>query len=112
MGEKWGDEMDGIWVCKPDGTIQCQNEPEITLAEARNRLALLVGEQNILEEKKHYIIVIWMCGRAAEFTRCSRDIFTCRHDTFLYSTISWDLPPSPTRQFGPLDIPAKHVKDV
>ena len=54
--------MDGIWVCKPDGTIQCQNEPEITLAEARNRLALLVGEQNILEEKKHYIIVIRMCG--------------------------------------------------
>lgn len=54
--------MDGIWVCKPDGTIQCQDAPEIPLDEARKRLALLVGGHNILDQKKHYIIVPLMCG--------------------------------------------------
>lgn len=50
------------WVCKADGRIQCQNNPEIPLAVMRLELAWLVGGANILSEKKIAVIVPDLCG--------------------------------------------------
>ena len=54
--------MPDIWVCKDDGTIQCQKNPEITLDDMRKRLARLIGEDNILDQEKRSRIVARMCG--------------------------------------------------
>ena len=51
-----------IWVCKDDGTIQCQENPEITLDEMRAELASLIGEANIIGQEKRSRIVIEVCG--------------------------------------------------
>ena len=53
----------GIWVCKFDGTIQCdEDSKEITLAEMRKDLASMIGEDNILDMKKQSGIMIKFCG--------------------------------------------------
>jgi hypothetical protein len=50
------------WVCKPDGRIQCQDDPEIPLDAMRAELEALIGAQNVLGAKKISVIVIQMCG--------------------------------------------------
>lgn len=54
--------MAGIWVCKFDGTIQCQNDPEIPLDVMRVQLAALIGAENILDEAKRYRLMPQLCG--------------------------------------------------
>jgi hypothetical protein len=55
--------MSNIWVCKPDGTIQCdEDSKEITLEEMRGELASFIGEDNILSMKKVSKPMIQLCG--------------------------------------------------
>jgi hypothetical protein len=54
--------MTGKWVCKPDGRIQCQDNPEIPLDTMRKQLAAIVGDDNILDQKKITVITPKMCG--------------------------------------------------
>ena len=54
--------MSDVWVCKPDGTIQCQANPPVALDEARKALAEIIGDKNILDQKKHWATVIAPCG--------------------------------------------------
>lgn len=55
--------MGNIWVCKPDGTIQCdEDSKEITLEEMRGELASLIGEENILSMRKNSKPMIQLCG--------------------------------------------------
>jgi hypothetical protein len=52
-----------IWICKPDGTIQC--EPDIagtSLQDARKELEAVIGAQHVLNGAKRSRIVIFMCG--------------------------------------------------
>lgn len=51
-----------VWVCKDDGTIQCQDNPEISLDEMRATLAGLIGDNNIIQQEKRSRIVIRLCG--------------------------------------------------
>ena len=52
-----------IWVCKADGTIQCdQDSKEITLEEMRKELASIIVEENILDMKKQSMNVTELCG--------------------------------------------------
>lgn len=53
------------WVCKNDGRIQCQDDPEVTLDEMRRELALIVGDANILGQAKKHVITPKMCGLPA-----------------------------------------------
>lgn len=55
--------MIDIWVCKLDGTIQCDSETkEITLEEMRLELVSIIGEDNILNMEKRSRIVPSACG--------------------------------------------------
>lgn len=55
--------MPNIWVCKFDGTIQCdEDSKEITLEEMRKQLAALIGDDNILDMKKSSRPMITLCG--------------------------------------------------
>jgi hypothetical protein len=55
--------MGNIWVCKPDGTIQCdEDSKEITLEEMREELASIIGDKNILGMKKTSRPMIQLCG--------------------------------------------------
>ena len=55
--------MSNIWVCKPDGTIQCdEDSKEITLEEMRGQLASLIGEDNIIGMRKISKPMIQLCG--------------------------------------------------
>ena len=61
--EKEDVEMGNVWVCKPDGTIQCdQNSREITLEEMREELSTIIGSENIINMEKRSHLVIQMCG--------------------------------------------------
>ena len=50
------------WVCKADGTIQCQGDPEIPLDVMRAQLAAIIGEREILQAEKRSHIVPDVCG--------------------------------------------------
>jgi hypothetical protein len=50
------------WVCKADGTIQCQENPEIPLDVMRAQLAAVIGDKEILRAEKRSHIVIRLCG--------------------------------------------------
>ncbi len=51
------------WVCKHDGTIQCDDSiPEISLGKMRKELASLIGEKEILNMAKKSIGMITLCG--------------------------------------------------
>jgi len=54
--------MNNIWVCKPDGTIQCGYAREITLEEMRIELAGLIGDSNIRNMEKRSRFVPAVCG--------------------------------------------------
>jgi hypothetical protein len=54
--------MNNIWVCKQDGTIQCEAAREITLEEMRRELAELIGDSNIIQMEKQSHIVAAVCG--------------------------------------------------
>ncbi|MBA4141754.1 MAG: hypothetical protein H0X43_01860 [Nitrosospira sp.] len=55
--------MTNIWVCKPDGTIQCdEDSKEITLEKMRDELASIIGEDNIVSMKKTSRPMIQLCG--------------------------------------------------
>ncbi|GAB1720466.1 MAG: hypothetical protein NTAFB09_21970 [Nitrosospira sp.] len=55
--------MPNVWVCKFDGTIQCdENSEEITLEQMRKQLALVIGEDNILNMRKSSRPMIDLCG--------------------------------------------------
>lgn len=55
--------MDDIWVCKFDGTIQCdEDSKEITLEEMHEQLAMIIGEENILGMEKRSVPMIDLCG--------------------------------------------------
>lgn len=55
--------MNNVWVCKSDGTIQCdKNSTEIILEEMRDELALIVGEDNIVSMEKRSYPMIQLCG--------------------------------------------------
>jgi hypothetical protein len=55
--------MSNVWVCKSDGTIQCdQDSKEITLEEMRKQLAMIIGEDNILGMEKRSVPMIQLCG--------------------------------------------------
>ncbi len=52
-----------IWVCKHDGTIQCQPDVnEISLQDARAELVEIIGAQNVLRGEKRITTVIQLCG--------------------------------------------------
>jgi hypothetical protein len=55
--------MPNVWVCKPDGTIQCdEDSKEITLEEMAEELAMIIGKNNIISMKKISTPVIQLCG--------------------------------------------------
>lgn len=55
--------MSTVWVCKFDGTIQCDEDAkEITLEQMRKQLAALIGGDNILDMKKTSRPMITLCG--------------------------------------------------
>jgi hypothetical protein len=55
--------MPNVWVCKFDGTIQCdESSREITLEQMRKQLASVIGEDNILDMKKSSRPMIDLCG--------------------------------------------------
>lgn len=54
--------MDNIWVCKQDGSIQCEPGGGVTLEEMRKELAELIGEENILKMEQRSVTVIQVCG--------------------------------------------------
>jgi hypothetical protein len=57
--------MSGKWVCKTDGRVQCQDDSEIPLATMRAELAMIIGAENILGQKKITVITPKMCGLSA-----------------------------------------------
>jgi hypothetical protein len=52
----------GIWICKPDGTIQCQDVKGESLAEARARLERVIGPENVIGERQFSVPVFKLCG--------------------------------------------------
>ncbi|VAW70374.1 hypothetical protein MNBD_GAMMA09-1415 [hydrothermal vent metagenome] len=55
--------MSNIWVCKFDGTIQCdKNAKEIPLQEMRENLEKIIGKDNVLCMEKRSQIMIQVCG--------------------------------------------------
>ena len=55
--------MSNVWVCKFDGTIQCDpDSKEITLEEMRKELAMFIGEDNILGMEKRSVPMVQLCG--------------------------------------------------
>ena len=59
--------MNTIWVCKPDGTIQCESNSiettsGITLEEMRKELELIIGESNVLKMEKRSCPTVQACG--------------------------------------------------
>jgi hypothetical protein len=55
--------MSSKWVCKLDGTIQCDSDSkEITLEEMRVELESIIGSSNILNMEKRSRIVPDVCG--------------------------------------------------
>jgi hypothetical protein len=54
---------DTVWVCKFDGTIQCDpDSKEITLEEMRKQLATIIGEKNIRAMEKRSRPMPELCG--------------------------------------------------
>lgn len=51
-----------FWVCKADGTIQCQDNPEVPLDVMRLELASIIGESEILNGEKRSHAVARLCG--------------------------------------------------
>lgn len=52
-----------VWVCKCDGTIQCDpNSSEISLETMREELASIIGEDNIISMEKRSQPMIQVCG--------------------------------------------------
>jgi hypothetical protein len=54
--------MNSIWVCKHDGSIQCEPGGGLSLKEMRRQLAELIGEENILKMEQRSVTVIQVCG--------------------------------------------------
>ena len=55
--------MSTVWVCKFDGTIQCESESsEISLEEMRGELASFIGEDNIVNMEKRSQPMMQLCG--------------------------------------------------
>lgn len=55
--------MPNVWVCKPDGTIQCDGDSkEITLEEMGKELAMIIDKDNIISMKKISTPTIQRCG--------------------------------------------------
>ena len=55
--------MSNVWVCKPDGTIQCdEDSKEITVEEMGKQLAMIIGKDNIISMKKTSVPMIQLCG--------------------------------------------------
>ncbi|WP_406609466.1 hypothetical protein [Agarivorans sp. JK6] len=55
--------MSGVWVCKLDGSIQCDESSIVTtLYEDRNLLEKAIGEHHILSMEKRSHKVIQLCG--------------------------------------------------
>lgn len=55
--------MPNVWVCKPNGTIQCdENSKEITLEEMGKELAMIIGKDNIISMKKISASMTQLCG--------------------------------------------------
>lgn len=53
----------GVWVCKPDGTIQCDTDSrEISLEQMRDELASVIGADNIIGMEKRSQPIIQVCG--------------------------------------------------
>ena len=52
------------WIWRHDGTIQCSDVAGETLEEAREQLASVIGEHNVLEGEKRTLPcpIIQMCG--------------------------------------------------
>jgi hypothetical protein len=52
------------WVWRHNGTVQCQEWPGQSLEEAREQLAALIGEENVLEAEERELpcIIPKMCG--------------------------------------------------
>ncbi len=55
--------MSNVWVCKFDGTIQCdQNSKEIPLGKMRENLEKIIGKGNVLSMEKRSQIMMQVCG--------------------------------------------------
>lgn len=54
--------MSSIWVYREDGSIQCEDVAGEALDEAREDLARLIGESEILKGEKRYLPMIELCG--------------------------------------------------
>jgi hypothetical protein len=54
--------MDNIWICKHDGSIQCEPGGGVSLEEMRKELAELIGGENILKMEQRSVTVIQVCG--------------------------------------------------
>lgn len=51
-----------LWVCQPDGSIQCLDIAGVPLAVMRRQLAMLVGDENILDERQDHVFMPQLCG--------------------------------------------------
>ncbi|UVO55078.1 hypothetical protein [Sphingomonas sp. SUN039] len=50
------------WVCKPDGSIQCEDIAGTPLDVARKQLAAIIGADEILNAVQKHVIVPQTCG--------------------------------------------------
>ncbi len=73
--------MENIWVCKADGTVQCDdNAKEISLEDMKALLAVIIGMSNILNMEKRSLQKFTLCGaptgkvNAYEITQAGWDI--------------------------------------
>jgi len=54
--------MSNAWVCKFDGTIQCEESEAITLEVMKEELAAIIGSDNILGMEKRSEFMVQLCG--------------------------------------------------
>lgn len=54
--------MENLWIYRLDGTIQCRDIPETTLAEDQKLLESLIGAHNVLKSEKRYLPTITVCN--------------------------------------------------
>ena len=54
--------MNNIWVCKHDGSIQCEKSGGTSLEEMKKELARLIGAEHILKMERRSVNVIQVCG--------------------------------------------------
>jgi hypothetical protein len=50
------------WVCKPNGTIQCEDVEGVSLSDMRKQLAQIIGDHNIISEAEKTTLVFSLCG--------------------------------------------------